>query len=86
MAKGYSDFDYNEGIYNEERNKRIADQLDAYVDAVENLLIIDGVNVDEIEEAKKTVRKMTKRLRNGKPEKVFDEDKFEELLEQGLIN
>ena len=83
MGKQYDE--YHDEMHDEERNNRIADQLDAYVDAVENLLIIDGVKVEDINNAKKVIRKAAKNLRKGKPEKVYDEERFYDLLEQGMI-
>ena len=74
MAKRYN----GEGMYDQERNNEIADHLDAYVDAVDNLIIIEGKDSDEIKKAKKKIRKAAKNLRDGKPEKVFDEERFEE--------
>lgn len=81
MAKRYN----GEGMYDQERNNEIADHLDAYVDAVDNLIIIEGKDSDEIKKAKKKIRKAAKNLRDGKPEKVFDEERFEEFEERGMI-
>ena len=72
-------------MYDQERNNEIADHLDAYVDAVDNLIIIEGKDSDEIKKAKKKIRKAAKNLRDGKPEKVFDEERFEEFEERGMI-
>ena len=80
MAKHYED-----GMYDQERNNEIADHLEAYLDAIDNLIIIEGKNIDEIKKAKKKVRKAIKNLREGKPEKVFDEERFEECEEKGMI-
>ena len=71
------------GIYDQERNNRIADNLESYIDAIENLLIVEGKNVERIKKSEKIVRKAIKDLRNGKPEKVFDIDRFEEFERQG---
>ena len=81
MAKRYN----GEGMYDQERNNEIADHLDEYVDAVDNLIIIEGKDSDEIKKAKKKIRKAAKNLRDGKPEKVFDEERFEEFEERGMI-
>ena len=72
-------------MYDQEQNDKIADQLEAYLDAVDNLIIIEGKDVDEIKKAKKKVKKAIKNLREGKPEKVFDEERFEEYEERGMI-
>lgn len=68
-------------MYNQKRNNEIADHLESYVDAVENLFILEGKKESEVKDAIKTVRKACKNLREGKPEKVFDEDRFHELLD-----
>lgn len=73
------------GIYDQERNNRIADNLESYIDAIENLLIVEGKNVERIKKSEKIVRKAIKDLRNGKPEKVFDIDRFEEFESEGKI-
>ena len=73
------------GICNQERNEKIADQLESYIDAVDNLIIIEGKDVDDIKKAKKKIKKAIKNLREGKPEKVFDEERFEEYEERGMI-
>ena len=83
MSKHYEE--YQDEMYDQERNERIADRLEAYIDAVDNLLIIEGVTVDDIKKAKKVIKKAAKDLRKGHPEKVYDEERFYELLDQGLL-
>lgn len=83
--KKQNSFIDREGMYNQTRNNEIADHLEAYVDAVENLFILEGKKESEVEEAVKTVRKACKNLREGKPEKVFDEERFHELLDEGSL-
>lgn len=73
------------GIYDQKRNEKIADNLEAYKDAIENLLIIEGRSVKKINKATKVIEKAIKNLRDGKPEKVFDIDRFEELESEGKI-
>ena len=73
------------GIYDQERNNRIADNLESYIDAIENLLIVEGKNVERIKKSEKIVRKAIKDLRNGKPEKVFDIERFEEFESERKI-
>lgn len=79
--KGDNYFD-GDGMYNQSRNNEIADHLEAYVDAVENLFILEGKKESDVKDAIKTVRKACKNLREGKPEKVFDEDRFNDLQEE----
>lgn len=80
MSKHYNDSD----MYDQEKNDKIADQLESYLDAIDNLIIIEGKNIDDIKKAKKKVKKAIKNLREGKPEKVFDEERFEEYNERGI--
>lgn len=79
--KKNSDYIDGDGMYNQTRNNEIADHLEAYVDAVENLFILEGKKESDVKDAIKTVRKACKNLREGKPEKVFDEDRFNEIIE-----
>ena len=69
------------GIYNQKRNNEIADHLEAYIDAVQNLFILEGKKEEDVEEAIKVIKKAIKNLREGKPEKVFDEDRFHEVFD-----
>lgn len=69
-----------DGMYNQSRNNEIADHLDAYVDAVENLFILEGKKESDVKDAVKIIRKAAKNLREGKPEKVFDEERYNDLL------
>jgi hypothetical protein len=82
---GYDEYYSGEdSMYNQTRNNEIADHLEAYVDDVTNLFILDGKSKDEVDKAVKTVRKAVKDLRKGHPEKVFDQERFEEyMLHQG---
>ena len=68
------------GMYDQERNKEIADHLEAYIDAVDSLFILEGKSEEEIKKARKIVKKAIKNLREGKPEKVYDASRFEEVL------
>ena len=80
-----SKYHNSSSMYDQDQNNKIADQLEAYLDAVDNLIIIEGKDVDEIKKAKKKVKKAIKNLREGKPEKVFDEERFDEYEERGMI-
>lgn len=57
---------------------RIADNLEVFIEDVQNLFIFEGTTEEEIKEAIKTCKKGIKHLRNGKPEKVLDMDKYYE--------
>ena len=82
MSKKNNDYYDSSGIglYNQERNNEIADHLEAYVDTVLSLFIIEGKKVKEVDEAIEVVRKAIKNLRNNKPEKVFNLERFEEYM------
>ena len=69
-------------MYNQDRNNEIADHLEAYVDAISSLFIIEGKKESEVKDAIEVVRKACKNLRDGKPEKVFDLERFEEYASQ----
>ena len=69
----------NDGMYDQKRNETIADHLLAYIDSVENLFILEGKDEDDIKEAIKVVRKACKHLKEGKPEKVYNVERFEEV-------
>ncbi len=85
MSKHSNYSDYSGGIadmYNQDRNNEIADHLEAYVDAISSLFIVEGKKESEVKDAIKVVRKACKNLRDGKPEKVFDLERFEEYASQ----
>lgn len=73
-------YTHGDGMYNQTRNNEIAEHLEAYVDAVETLFILEGKKESDVKDAVKTVRKACKNLREGRPDKVFDEDRFYELM------
>ena len=77
----YDDYD-NEGMYNQELLNQIADHLEAYIDAAENLFIFEGKSKEIIEEAIKVIKKAIKYLRAGRPDKVFNEERFEKFYRQ----
>ena len=81
MGKKNKNTDYESGgMYDQKRNNIIADHLEAYVDSIDNLFILEGKEESDIKEAKKIIRKACKNLREGKPEKVFNEERFYEVF------
>lgn len=72
--------DYDEGMYSQERNNEVADHLESYVEAITTLFILEGKDAEEVENACKVIKKAVKNLRNGKPEKVYDEEEFEKYM------
>lgn len=67
-------------MYDQKRNEVIAEHLMAYVDSIENLFILEGKEENEVKDAIKVVKKACKNLIDGKPEKVFNEERFEEIF------
>ena len=70
-------------MYDSKRNNELADNLENYVDTITSLFILDWMDVDKIKKAKKVVKKAVKNLRNGHPEKVFNEERFEDFIING---
>lgn len=59
----------------------IASNLEVFVDDISTLFIFEGQKEKDIEEATKVLKKAIKHLKNGKPEKVLNMEKFEEYVE-----
>lgn len=66
--------------------RNMADNLENYLATTEDYIIIKGLTKEEHDRAVKKVRKLIKKLRKGKGEDVFDEDRFLELKRNGKIN
>lgn len=64
------------------RYDSIASNLEVFVDDISTLFIFEGQKEKDIEEATKVLKKAIKHLKNGKPEKVLNMEKFEEYVEQ----
>lgn len=63
--------------------KKMADNLETYIEIVDSKLIIDGITQEEYDEAMSTVKKLIKKLRKGEGDKVFNEERLLELKEAG---
>lgn len=72
--------------YNKKLMKKMADNLENYLQIIDSYVIIQGITKEEYDEAKKRVKKLIKHLRNGDGEKVFDEDRYRDLLASGKID
>ena len=70
-------------MYDKARNEQLADHLENYVESITSLFILEGSDADEIKKAKKVIKKAVKNLRNGHPEKVFNEERFEDFIING---
>lgn len=76
--KEYVDVPYP---YNHERDLEVAQHLEEYVDRIDSLFILDGVSEEKIKKAVKYVKKNCKYLREGHPEKVYDETRYLEYIQ-----
>lgn len=68
-------------IRDQARYDSIASNLEVFVDDISTLFIFEGQKEKDIEEATKVLKKAIKHLKNGKPEKVLNMEKFEEYVE-----
>lgn len=73
MGKKYN---FDDTIYDQKTNEEVADSLEKYCEEVQRYIIPDGKNAKLVKESIKKVRKACKKLREGKPEKVFDEEGY----------
>ena len=72
--------------YDETLMKKMADNLEAYLDTIENYVIIEGLSKDEYDKSVKTVKKLIKKLRKNKGDEVFDKERYIELLRSGKLD
>lgn len=73
--EGYSD---EGGMFDKERNKKMANLIEEYCKMVNSYFIIDGIKVKDIKDAQKTVEKAIKNLRKNRGDKVYNEERFYE--------
>lgn len=66
---------------NQARYDSIASNLEVFVDDISTLFIFEGQKEKDIEESVKVLKKAIKHLKNGKPEKVLNMEKFEDYVE-----
>jgi uncharacterized protein YheU (UPF0270 family) len=69
--------------YNRKLMDAMADNLEAYLNVIESYVIIEGLTKEEYEHAVKKVKKLVKHLRAGDGDKVFDKEKYIEMVESG---
>lgn len=69
---------YLESGYDEEECKKIADQLEDYIDTVKTLVIINDKSKKKVKKSIKVIEKAIKDLREGRPEEVFNYDNYKE--------
>ena len=73
---GKHDYDYMD--YDKHECKKIADQLEEYIDTISTLVIINDKPKKKVKKAIKTVRNAIKDLREGRPDEVFNHDNYVE--------
>lgn len=72
--------------YDKKFMKSMAKNFKNYLDIVDRYVIIDGLTKKEYKEAKKQMKKLIKHLKNGEGDKVFDRDRYLEMMESGLTH
>ena len=72
--------------YDKKLMKAMADNLENYLDIIDNYVIIEGITKDEYDNAVKTVKKLIKKLRKGKGDEVFDKERYRELVNSGRLD
>lgn len=69
---------YDYDGYDKKECKRIANNLETYLDTINTFVIINDKPKKEVKAAMKVVRKAIKDLREGRPDKVFNHEKYME--------
>lgn len=72
--------DYDDNGYDHKKSLEIADQMENFLTDASMMLIFVGKKYSKVKEAKKVIKKMIKDLREGKEDKVFDEEEYEKYL------
>lgn len=70
--------------YDKKFMKTMAKNFKNYLDIIDRYVIIDGLSEEEYKEAKKEVKKLIKHLKNGEGDKVFDRERYIEMIESGI--
>ena len=65
-------------MYDQDQNNKVADELEAYIDEVRSLLILEDKKKKDVKKSVKIVKEAIKNLRKGKPEKVYNEERFDD--------
>ena len=72
--------------YDKKFMDKMADDLEKYIEILDQYVIIDGITQEEYDEAMKTTRKLIKKLRKGEGDKVFNKERYRELLDSGKLD
>lgn len=62
--------------YDQKFMNDMADNLESYLEIIDKYIIIEGLTKEEYDDSVKKVRKLIKKLRKGKGEDVFDEERY----------
>ena len=66
--------------------KSMADNLENYLNIIDNYVIIEGITKEEYDDAVKKIKKLIKKLRKGKGDEVFDKERYLELVNSGKLD
>lgn len=72
--------------YDKKIMSKMADNLENYLEIIDQYVIIEGLTKEEYDIAVKKVKKLIKKLRQGKGDEVFNKERYLELLEAGKLN
>jgi hypothetical protein len=72
--------------YDQAMMTKMAENLENYLDIIDNYVIIEGLSKEDYDQAVKTVKKLIKKLKKGKGDEVFDRERYIDLLESGHLN
>lgn len=72
---------YDKNIMN-----KMADNLENYLEIIDQYVIIEGITKEEYDKAVKKINKLIKKLRQGKGDEVFNRERYLELLEAGKLD
>lgn len=67
-------------MYDKAWMKKVAEELENFLEMTEKYIIIEGLTPEEEAEARESVRKLIDKLNKGKGKKVFDPDRYDELV------
>lgn len=68
--------------YDQRELDQIADCLEEYLTLYDRFIIREGVDEDRYKKAVKTIKKTIKKLRAGDGDAVFNQERYQELLER----
>ena len=71
--------------YDQAMMTKMAENLENYLDIIDNYVIIEGLSKEDYGQAVKTVKKLIKKLKKGKGDEVFDRERYIDLLESGHL-